>query len=90
MAEEALIYTRGQPANVDETGWKEGRTQAWLWAAVTTLVVAFLIRKTRGRSAFDDLRGGSAQVHTTDRYPVYTHLPKHKRQVCWATQPLCA
>ena len=84
VAEEALIYTRGQPANVDETGWKEGRTQAWLWAAVTTLVVAFLIRKTRGRSAFDDLRGGSAQVHTTDRYPVYTHLPKHKRQVCWA------
>ena len=84
VAEEALIYTRGQPANVDETGWKEGRTQAWLWAAVTTLVVAFLIRKTRGRSAFDDLRGGSAQVHTTDRYPVHTHLPKHKRQVCWA------
>ena len=84
VAEEALIYTRGQPADVDETGWKEGRTQAWLWAAVTTLVVAFLIRKTRGRSAFDDLRGGSAQVHTTDRYPVYTHLPKHKRQVCWA------
>jgi transposase len=84
VADEALIYTRGQPANVDETGWKEGRTRAWLWVAVTTFVVAFLIRKTRGRRAFDDLRSGSAQVHTTDRYPVYTHLPKHKRQVCWA------
>lgn len=84
VAEEALVYTRGHPANVDETGWKEGGTRAWLWVAVTTLVVAFLIRKTRGRSAFDDLRGGSTQVLTTDRYPVYTHLNKHKRQVCWA------
>jgi transposase len=84
VAEEALTYTRGQPANVDETGWKEGRTRAWLWVAVTTLVVAFLIRKTRGRSAFDDLRDGSEAVHTTDRYPVYTHLDGHRRQVCWA------
>ncbi|QEG31967.1 Transposase IS66 family protein [Gemmata obscuriglobus] len=52
--------------------------------AVTTLVVAFLIRRTRGRAALDDLRAGSTQVHTTDRYPVYTHLRPHKRQVCWA------
>ena len=84
VAEEALMYTRGHPANVDETGWKEGGTRAWLWVAVTALVVAFLIRKTRGRNAFDDLRGGSTQVLTTDRYPVYTHLDKHKRQVCGA------
>ena len=84
IAEEALIYTRGQPANVDETGWKENHKRAWLWVAVTTFVVAFLIRKTRGRSAFDDLRDGSTAVHTTDRYSVYTHLKKSKRQVCWA------
>jgi transposase len=84
IAEAALVYTRGHPANVDETGWKEGGTRAWLWVAVTTWVVAFLIRKTRGRSAFDDLRGGSTEVLTTDRYPVYTHLQKHRRQVCWA------
>ena len=84
VAEEALVFTRGLPANVDETGWKQGRDRAWLWVAVTTLVVAFLIRRTRGRAAFEDLRAGSPQVHTTDRYPVYTHLPKHKRQVCWA------
>ncbi|QJW95738.1 IS66 family transposase [Frigoriglobus tundricola] len=84
VAEDALIYTRGQPANVDETGWTQGRKRAWLWVAVTTFVVAFLIRKTRGRSAFDDLRAGSTAVHTTDRYPVYTHLSKHTRQLCWA------
>jgi transposase len=84
VADEALAYTRGHPANVDETGWKQGHQRAWLWVAVTSLVVAFLIRRTRGRSAFDDLRAGSSQVHTTDRYPVYAHLPVHRRQVCWA------
>jgi transposase len=84
VAAEALKYTRAHPANVDETGWKQGRDRAWLWVAVTTLVVAFLIRRTRSRSAFDDLRDGSTQIHTTDRFPVYTHLAGHKRQVCWA------
>jgi transposase len=84
IAQEALIYTRGQPANVDETGWKQGRDRAWLWVAVTTFVVAFLIRKKRDRIAFDDLRAGSTQIHTTDRYSVYDHLPEYERQVCWA------
>lgn len=84
VVEAALVYTRAHPANVDETGWKQGRQRAWLWVAVTTFVVAFLIRRTRGRAAFDDLRAGSTAVHTTDRYPVYTHLRPHKRQVCWA------
>jgi transposase len=81
---EALGYTRTRPANVDETGWTEGRRRAWLWAAVTTTVTAFLIRLTRGRAAFDDLVGPSPPVLTTDRYGVYTHLPGDQRQVCWA------
>jgi transposase len=80
----AVAYTRTRPANVDETGWKQGRGQAWLWAAVTATVTAFLIRLTRGRTAFDDLVGPSPPVLTTDRYGVYTHLPGQKRQVCWA------
>src|SRR6266536_991802 len=80
----ALAYTRTQPAHVDETGWTQGRATAWLWAAVTAGVTAFLIRLTRGRAAFDDLMGDTPPVLTTDRYGVYTHLPAAKRQVCWA------
>lgn len=80
----ALAYTRARPANVDETGWKQGRSRAWLWAAVTTAVTAFVVRLTRGRSAFDDLVGPAPPVLTTDRYGVYTHLPAGRRQVCWA------
>lgn len=80
----AVAYTRTRPANVDETGWKQGRSRAWLWAAVTTAVTAFVVRLTRGRAAFDDLVGPAPPVLTTDRYGVYTHLPGDKRQVCWA------
>ena len=84
VAEEALAYTRGEPANVDETGWKQGRRSAWLWAAVTSQVTAFLVRLTRGRAAFDDRVGGTPGVLTTDRYRVYDHLRVDRRQLCWA------
>ena len=84
IAAEALTYTRGRPANVDETSWTEAANPAWLWVTVTEFVVAFLIRRGRDRCAFDDLVGNSSAVLTTDRYSVYTHLPTDRRQVCWA------
>ena len=71
-------------ANVDETGWPEGKSRAWLWVAVTRLLTVFLIRPNRNRAAFDDLVGPDPGVLTTDRFPVYTHLGERKRQVCWA------
>jgi transposase len=80
----AVAYTRTRPANVDETGWTQGRSPAWLWAAVTAAVTAFVIRRHRNRAAFDDLVGPSPPVLTTDRYSVYAHLPGDRRQVCWA------
>jgi transposase len=39
---EAQAYVRAQPvAHLDETGWREGGTRAWLWVAVTTWVTVF-------------------------------------------------
>lgn len=81
---EAWKHTQGQDANVDETGWKEGRKKAWLWVAVTNPVTVFLIRRRRDRGAFDDLVGPKPGVLTTDRYSVYSHLKPDRRQVCWA------
>lgn len=82
--DEAVRYTRTRPANVDETGWTQGRAKAWLWVAVTTAVTAFVIRRKRNRGAFDDLVGPTPPVLTTDRFSVYAHLPGDRRQVCWA------
>jgi transposase len=84
VCEEALEYTRGKDAGVDETGWKEGKKKAWLWVAVTLLITVFLIRAKRNRVSFNDLIGGKPGILTTDRFPVYTHLAAEKRQVCWA------
>ena len=83
-AEAARQHVAGRPANVDETGWREGRKRAWLWVAVTQFVTAFTIRLSRGRAVLDDLIGGPPGILTTDRYPAYDHLPADARQVCWA------
>ena len=80
---QAHAHAKGLDANVDETGWKQGRTKAWLWVAVTNLLTVFLIRPKRNRLAFDDLVGPKPGILTTDRFSVYTHLGD-QRQVCWA------
>ena len=84
VVREAQAYVAGRPANVDETGWREGRKRGWLWVAVTASVTVFLVRLSRARAVLADLIPGGLGVLTTDRYPVYDHLPVDKRQVCWA------
>jgi transposase len=80
----AHAHVAGKPANVDETGWREGRKQGWLWVAVTASVTVFLVRLSRARKVLGELIEGRPGVLTTDRYPVYDHLPVGQRQVCWA------
>lgn len=84
VAREAHAHLSGKPANVDETGWREGRKRGWLWVAVTAGVTAFLVRLSRGRKVLTELIAGQPGVLTTDRYSVYAHLANDRRQVCWA------
>ncbi len=76
-------HLTGTPANVDETGWREGRNRAWLWTAVADRVTGFVIRRSRSRKVLDELIPGPP-VLTTDRYSAYDHLKPDRRQVCWA------
>src|SRR5215211_5025550 len=84
VVREAHEHVAGKPANVDETGWREGRKRGWLWVAVTASVTVFLVRLSRGRTVLAELIGGEPGVLTTDRYPAYDHLSSDRRQVCWA------
>jgi transposase len=84
IVEEARAYVQQQPANIDETGWREGAKRAWLWVAATRLVAVFAIMGSRSRAAFEQWMGGHRQVITTDRYGAYSHLPPERRQLCWA------
>ena len=71
---EAHAYVAEKPANVDETGWWEGRERGWLWAAVTARVTVFLVRLSRARKVLGELIVGRLGVLTTDRYSAYDHL----------------
>lgn len=82
---EALGRIRNLPADVDETGWREGGRRSWLWAAVARGLGVFRVAAGRGRDAFAELMGRSPPgVVTSDRYSAYAHLPPARRQVCWA------
>lgn len=83
--DQACDYVRRQPsANLDETGWWQGKVRHWLWAAITAGVSVFRIRPSRGREVVDEILGDSMAIIGSDRYSAYGHLPLDRRQVCWA------
>jgi transposase len=85
VVEELRDFCRTQPANVDETGWRQERRRAWLWVAVTELATVFHIACSRGAKVLHDLLGDEyRQVLTSDRWSAYNGQPLCYRQVCWA------
>jgi transposase len=76
-------HVRTQPANVDETSWREAKHRAWLWVVVTPLVTVFRIAATRcGKVAGDLLGSAYRQVVTSDRWKAYNGF--RRRQFCWS------
>src|SRR5262249_43518111 len=50
VVEELRDYVKGQPANVDETTWRQDGQRAWLWIAVTRAVTVFTVALSRAGS----------------------------------------
>ena len=76
-------HVRTQPANVDETSWREAGQRAWLWVVVTPLVTIFHIAATRcGKVAKQLLGSPRSQVVTSDRWKAYNGF--RRRQLCWS------
>jgi transposase len=82
----AQTHVRAQAlAHLDETGWREGRTRAWLWVAVTAWGTVFVVRLSRGAKVAQELLGERfCGILVTDRWSAYTWAPTRWRQVCWA------
>jgi transposase len=83
---EALEYVRNADiVHVDETSWRERGRRTWLWTAVADLVIAFLIRPSRGRVVALELLGPrESGVTVSDRYGAYSWIEAEHRQLCWA------
>jgi transposase len=72
-------------ANVDETGWRQDKQRAWLWAAVTAGLTVFRIDRSRGGVAVEALLGSAfAGVVGSDRWSAYKRFPAEQRAICWA------
>jgi transposase len=85
VVQELRAYVRSQPANIDETGWRQNRQRGWLWVIVTQAVTVFTIALSRAGSVAQRLIDPSSrEVITTDRYKGYLWLPLRQRQICWA------
>lgn len=72
-------------ANLDETGWRQGRRRAWLWTMVTATVTVFHIDHSRGSGVMRALLGPDwGGIVGSDRFAAYKGLPLDGRQICWA------
>ena len=83
--EVATAVRQAAVANLDETGWWQGKTRSWLWTVVTEALTLFRLDPTRSRAVVQALLGpdwtGSVG---SDRYSAYRYLPLDQRQLCWA------
>lgn len=83
--EVAAAVRQAAMANLDETGWWEGRKRAWLWTAVTDTLTLFRLDRSRSRAVAQALLGPDwSGIVGSDRYAAYQYLPLEQRQFCWA------
>jgi transposase len=76
---------RRGPANLDETGWREDRLEAWLWVAVSGYLAVYQIVATRSAEQAKRLLGEHyAGILGSDCFCASTWVPCQRRQVCWA------
>jgi transposase len=75
---------RAKALNMDETGWRlQGQKRA-LWGAFTGDHAVLRIAADRHEDHARELLDDSTAIVTSDRWWAYSHLPLHRRQICWA------
>jgi transposase len=69
--------------HIDETSWRQDRSKAWLWVALTPMVTVFTIAATRCGGVARQILGAVAErVIISDRFSSYGWI--ELRQFCWA------
>ena len=76
---------RRQARRRNQLETERGQVIAWLWAAATATVVAFVIHARRSGAGLTALLGLEIQgVVCSDRRGPYNRVPESRRQICWA------
>ena len=78
-----LERIRGSPVvHADETGWREGGVNGYVWT-FSTHRDRYFLRRGRGKAVVDEALGESfSGVLTSDFYAAYDHYPGPKQR-CW-------
>jgi transposase len=85
VEEVAAAVQQAAVANLDETGWWQGKTRSWLWTAVTESLTLFRLDPHRSAAVAQALLGPNwTGIVGSDRYSAYRYLPLDQRQLCWA------
>lgn len=85
VAEVAAAVQQAPVANLDETGWWQGKIRSWLWTMVTETLTLFRLDPTRSKAVAQALLGPDwTGIVGSDRYSAYRYLPLERRQLCWA------
>jgi transposase len=83
--EVATAVQQAAVANLDETGWWQGKTRSWLWTVVTDALTLFRLDPHRSAAVAKALLGPDwSGIVGSDRYSAYRYLPLDQRQLCWA------
>lgn len=83
--EVATAVQQASVANLDETGWWQGKTRHWLWTVVTDALTLFRLAPHRSAAVAQALLGPDwTGIVGSDRYSAYRYLPLDQRQLCWA------
>jgi transposase len=75
---------RAGALNVDETGWRTAGERRALWGAFTKRHAYFRVTPDRHEDHAKGLLAHTKAIVTSDRWWAYTHLPLHRRQLCWS------
>lgn len=80
----AEAVREAEAVHADETGWRLGSAQQWLWLAATSLYACYRIDPSRSQAAAKELLGEDfGGIAITDRYAAYRFLDVLQQQLCW-------
>ena len=73
-----------ESVNMDETGWRKAGQRRALWGIFDQRHAYLTVAADRHEDHAKEILADTQAIVTSDRWWAYSHLPLHRRQLCWA------